>query len=361
MKLSNAKSLLMIVIMTSAVFVTFNMLSQTASAETSFTAWHTDNTMTIDGVADEADWAIADALVVTNYGATSRTDGNITLKFLNDGTNLYFYAEWDDADEQSNRKGWTWNSTYYNNLGGNEDRFAIAWANTTTGMVCGHTSYTGAPAGMLFDVWHWKATRGASGWADDKWWDSAGRNSDAKTSGGYSENSVVAQAANDAEITTKLGNSTAVSSYGAGDLPYWYDNGTVIPWSAGAVVGDTPAGILGYIESQPVGSRGDITTEAVYSGAKWHLEGMRSLAGTPADDVVFVPGGTYDFWIAQMDNSGGTHAADLAMKFSLKVSGSIPPVTVQTTIVVPTTVVQPTTVDKPTTVTSTTTESGYSM
>lgn len=385
MKFGKYKSLLTIILLTASVFVVFNSLTSNVSGATTMTAWHTDNTITLDGDDSEADWAIADTLVLTNYGSGSRVDANITLKFLNDGTDLYFYAEWDDATENSNRKGWAWNATSstYNNLGGNEDRFSLAWANSSTAMICGH-GISGAypvdtPADMLFDVWHWKATRGASaaGWADDKNWDSNGRNSDAKSSGGYTDNSVVAQAADKATITSLLGNSSAVSVFGAGDLPFWYDNGTEIAWVNGATTDNTPTSLLGYSVSQPVGSRGDVSTKGVYANGVWTLEGKRALVGDVADDITFEKGKSYDFWVAQMDNSGGTHAGDLAMKFTLAITGAAHPVTETSTVFSVDVSTQVTTVSETaatvtstetetaaavtSTETTTKTESGYSM
>ncbi|MHA2252730.1 MAG: ethylbenzene dehydrogenase-related protein [Candidatus Kariarchaeaceae archaeon] len=328
MRLRNAKSLIFIVLLTTVAFAMYNV-PRNATAATSMTAYKISTDITLDGAALESVWAEADALVYSNFGkGTARSDGNITLKFLHNGTHIFFLAEWEDATEHSNRKGWEWNPTTstYDNLGGNEDRFSFSWAVDTVDMVCGHTSYSGAGTAMLFDVWHWKSTRtnlAIEPWADEKWWNASGRQDDVKSSGGYQDNSVVKQAADNTEITTKLGNSTDVSVFGAGDLPYWYDNGTEIPWASGAVTGATmPSGIYGYNTTRPVGSRGDVLAKGVYASEKWTLEGMREFDTGNVDDILFAEKLSYDFWVAQMDNSGGTHAADVTSKETLYISGT---------------------------------------
>jgi hypothetical protein len=204
------------------------------------------------------------------------------------------------------RKGWSYNGTHWSNVGGNEDRIEFVWS-LGADIVCGHNP--GTADSMLFDVWHWKATRtatAADGWADDKYWDGAGRQSDAKTDGGYSENSVVAQSENSSVITTALGNSTVVAVFSDDDRPFWDNNGVEITWTSGANA--TPVGdfIKGYKSVLPIGSRGDVAAESIYNGTAWNVEFKRALdTGNADDDVAFVAGSSMPFHVAVHNNSGG--------------------------------------------------------
>ncbi|MFX0114472.1 MAG: ethylbenzene dehydrogenase-related protein [Candidatus Hodarchaeota archaeon] len=302
-----------------AIAMAFAMLALYFSAlnaaetlqSTTLTAKKTTATITLDGVATEAAWSNADSLTLSNYG--SKYD--VTLKALYDATYIYTYVKWTDATVNDTRRGWVYNGTNWTNVGGNEDRISFAFTNTSSAMICGHNPTTGTAGELLFDVWHWKASRSApAGWADDKYWsfdstqarEDGGRFSDDKTSGGYKDNSVVAQAANATEITAKLGNSTDVSAFSDDDRPYWDNLGQEILWVDGVNSTSVGNSIVGYITTKPVGSRGDVAAEATHDGSAWHVEFKRKLdTGNSADDIVFAEGDTIEFYLNIHDNSGG--------------------------------------------------------
>ncbi|MFW9964298.1 MAG: ethylbenzene dehydrogenase-related protein [Candidatus Sifarchaeia archaeon] len=263
-------------------------------------AYYTTDTITIDGENLESAWNNAEALIVASIGGSVI---NVVLRALIDDSNLYIFAAWNDSTMDNTRKGWSFNGSHWSNVGGNEDRIELVWSLGST-IVCGHNPGTADP--MLFDVWHWKASRTAiAGWADDKYWDGAGRQNDAKTAGGYSDNSVVAQAENSSVITTALGNSTNVVAFSDEDRPFWDNNGVAITWTAG--VNSTPVGdfINGYKSLRPTGSRGDVIAESVHNGTAWNVEFKRALdTGNTNDDVSFDAGSSNPFYVAIHNNSG---------------------------------------------------------
>lgn len=271
-----------------------------AQSTTTLTAYRTTATITLDGEDTEPAWSEAEALTVTDVEGSGI---DVSLKALSDGTYLYIFAHWDDDSQSNTRRGWSFNGTHWSNVGGNEDRLAIIWSINGATVVCGHNP--NSEDTMLFDVWHWKASRTSlGGWADDKYWDGSGRHSDASTAGGYSDNSVVRQAADAAAITSALGNSSAVSAFSNDDRPYWDNDGSVISWSAG--VNSTSIGnfINGYKSEVPTGSRGDILAESVYEHGDWHVEFKRALDTGNDDDMTFEEDTPASFYLALFDNTG---------------------------------------------------------
>lgn len=263
---------------------------------------YTTDTITIDGQLIESAWDGAGSLIIPNIDGSGI---NVVLRALVDDNNIYIFAAWNDSSMDNTRKGWSYNGSYWSNVGGNEDRLDIAWS-LGSSIVCGHNPGTTDP--MLFDVWHWKAARtatAAEGWADDKYWNGTGRQSDAKSAGGYSDNSVVAQAENSSVITTALGNSTLVAAFSDQDRPFWDNNGVEITWTAG--VNATPVGdfINGYRSVKPTGSRGDVAAESIHNGTAWNVELKRALdTGNTDDDVAFIAGSSTPFYLAVHNNSG---------------------------------------------------------
>lgn len=266
---------------------------------TTLMVYETTDSITLDGNASEAAWDMADTLIIPDIEGSGI---EVTLKALADQNYVYVYATWNDSTKDDTRRGWAFNGTDWENVGGNEDRITIAWG-LGTAIVCGHNPSTADS--MLFDVWHWKAARTAlAGWTDDKFWDGSGRHGDAKTAGGYLENSVVIQAASPAAITAALGNSSSVVAFSNDDRPYWDNLGAVISWTNGA--NSTPIGdyIHGYNSTIPTGSRGDVLSSSTHNGTAWHVEFKRALdTGNSADDVAF-DGSQQPFFVAIHNNSG---------------------------------------------------------
>jgi hypothetical protein len=293
-------SVLMILGMLSVfAFAAGNVSAQDAS----LTAYATSATITLDGEDSEAAWDDADSLVLSDVDGEGI---DITLKALHDDTYVYIFAHWNDATENNRRKGWVFDGATWTNLGEDEDRMNFAWSIGGEEIVCGHNAgNSGGGSTMLFDIWHWKATRTApDGWTDDKYWSGDGRHGDAKSAGGYSDNSVVKQAADGAAITSALGNSTDVSAFSDDDRPFWDSSGAEISWSAGVNATPLTDFISGYKTVRPTGSRGDVQAESVFEHGDWHVEYKRALdTGNADDDIIFAIGSTYTFYVSTHNNS----------------------------------------------------------
>jgi hypothetical protein len=250
----------------------------------------------------EAAWGDADSLVLSDVDGEGV---DITLYALHDDTYVYMFASWNDATENNRRKGWVFNGATWTNLGEDEDRMNFAWSIGGEEIVCGHNAGGSGTGDMLFDIWHWKATRTApAGWADDKFWAGDGRHGDAKSAGGYKDNSVVKQAADSAAITAALGNATDVSAFSDNDRPFWDATGAEISWTAGVNATPLTDFITGYTTELPTGSRGDVHTGYEYTGTGWNVEYRRALdTGNADDDVVFTVGSTATFYVSTHNNS----------------------------------------------------------
>lgn len=286
-----------------AFVVTVLFASQSATAVSdgiTLTASNTTATITIDGDNMESVWNDAEALIIPSIEGSGI---DVVLKALSDDTYIYVFAAWNDGVLDNSRKGWSYNGTHWENVGGNEDRIEFAWS-LGADIVCGHNPATADE--MLFDVWHWKASRTAvGGWTDDKYWDGSGRHADDKTDGGYSDNSVVAQAENSSVITTALGNSTNVAAFSNDDRPFWDNNDDEITWISGVNSTAISNFVNGYKSVVPTGSRGDVLAQSVHNGTAWNVEFKRALdTGNTADDVAFSAGSSIPFYVAIHNNSG---------------------------------------------------------
>lgn len=286
-----------------AFVVTVLFASQSATAVSdgiTLTASNTTDTITIDGDDMESAWNDAEALIIPSIDGSGI---DVVLKALSDDTYIYIFAAWNDSVLDNSRKGWSYNGTHWENVGGNEDRIEFAWS-LGADIVCGHNP--GTADEMLFDVWHWKASRTAvGGWTDDKYWDGSGRHADDKTAGGYFDNSVVAQAENSSVITTALGNSTDVAAFSDDDRPFWDNNGDEITWTGGVNSTAVSDFVNGYKSVIPTGSRGDVLSQSVHNGTAWNVEFKRALdTGNTNDDVAFSAGSSIPFSVAVHNNSG---------------------------------------------------------
>ena len=325
-----------------AFVVTVLFASQSAIAVSdgiTLTASNTTATITIDGDDMESAWNDAESLIIPIIDGSGI---DVVLKALSDDTYIYIFAAWNDGVIDNSRKGWSYNGTHWENVGGNEDRIEFAWS-LGADIVCGHNP--GTADEMLFDVWHWKASRTAvGGWTDDKYWDGSGRHGDDATAGGYSDNSVVAQAENSSVITTALGNSTDVAAFSNDDRPFWDNDGVEITWTGG--VNSTAVGdfVNGYKSVVPTGSRGDVLTQSVHNGTAWNVEFKRALdTGNANDDVAFSAGSSIPFYVAVHNNSGDASHYKAGGFASTTFQLSIPAIVTTTTSTTTTSTTEPST------------------
>jgi len=325
-----------------AFVVTVLFASQSAIAVSdgiTLTASNTTATITIDGDDMESAWNNAESLIIPSIDGSGI---DVVLKALSDDTYIYIFAAWNDGVIDNSRKGWSYNGTHWENVGGNEDRIEFAWS-LGADMICGHNP--GTAEEMLFDVWHWKASRTAvGGWTDDKYWDGSGRHGDDATAGGYSDNSVVAQAENSSVITTALGNSTDVAAFSNDDRPFWDNDGVEITWTGGVNSTAVSDFVNGYKSVVPTGSRGDVLTQSVHNGTAWNVEFKRALdTGNANDDVAFSAGSSIPFYVAVHNNSGDASHYKAGGFASTTFQLSIPAIVTTTTSTTTTTTTEPST------------------
>lgn len=304
---------------------------------TILTAERTNETIIIDGYANESAWAGAKELhIVVQDGSIGTVD--VALRALYDDTYIYFYITWPDSTENAIRGMWVYNASkgWYrlgdiNETAKNEDRVIFQWNINDSirgfniggcAMTChGDRHHTNAEDERA-DVWHWKASRtNPAGYCDDKYWDNsvkegtdeesleAARHGDEKSSGGYKENvnedgtgpkyyEPNPRDAQDARFLfqEEIDNDEAVEVMGA------IKDGTIAP---------------GYILERPVGSRGDIEAGGVWLEGKWGVELRRKLHTGHADDVQFDVARLYRFGVAISDNAGGFEAFGKGHSFDL--------------------------------------------
>ena len=332
---------------TIVIFVVSQNIAE-PNQDTLLTAYKTTGNITLDGISTETFWDDADMVTISDIGGSGF---DVTVNAKHNGTHIFLFVKWTDDTMDNIRKQWEFNGTHWNNNGFNEDRITFFWSNASVTPVCGH--YVSSPnpaAGFQGDVWHWKATRtGPAGWADDKYFDGTGRHGDDKDSGGYSDNSVVAQMIklgnSSTEITSVLNNNSVVSSFKSGDLPYWDSSGSVITWVTGANTSVLTDTIGGQPTTVPVGSRGDVLVGSQHDGSAWYAEYARKLdTGHHDDDIVFSEGNSYSFSVAVHNKSGdAAHYTKTAL--TMEISSLTEPTTTTTitTETTTTTTAQPTT------------------
>src|SRR6185369_11870954 len=298
------------------------------------------------GAADPA-WAKAKALTVPLSGGVNFKKGkgatSATLKAVYSGDTLYMLLQYDDPTQSVRRFPYqkqadgTWKKLKdANDKGGDdnvyyEDKYALIWNinNSIKGfneqgcMVACHAGEPGKPfgnkytasAGELGDIWHMKSIRtGYIGQVDDQYLDDtrfdkdkspeAGRKSDAKTGGGYTDVKLVN---GKPEFMDKSG----VPSNKKGGLYYIKEADKVAFDDSKFKAGDEVASI---IVAPFTGDRGEISTSIAWKGGKWTSVMARKLVTGSKTDVQFDKlDATYTFGLATFDNAQVRHAYNMGV------------------------------------------------
>jgi hypothetical protein len=288
----------------------------------------------LDGAAEDL-WNSAPALTVQVFGGANMGTTSVTLRSVHTGDSVYFLAQWADPTESLRRSPWqkqadgSWrkltdpqaqsgdNNLYY------EDKLAFIWNindsianfNAIGCLVACHAGEAGKPygnkytarEGELGDIWHWKAVRTAPvGQIDDQYLDhtrydreaapGAGRKSDPRTGGGYSDNQTEDGRA---PVYALPGNAPAP--------PYWILDSQKVPIDPARYrQGDEVPGI---VVAPFTGDRGDITARSVHAGGRWTMEWTRRLdTGSPFDVQFTDLAKSYFFGVAVFDNAQVRHA-----------------------------------------------------
>ncbi len=280
-------------------------------------------------------WKDAQPLTVKVVGGKNLPGGSteVTLRSVYAGDTIYFLTQYKDATQSFRRSPWvkqadgSWlklkdpddkggdNNKYY------EDKMAMIWNINSPAfeakgcMAACHTGEPGKPygnkylpnAGEKADIWHWKSVRtGSIGQIDDQWLDAtrydkdkapeAGRKSDPKTGGGYSDN--VSDDKKGPKWALK-GNKPAP--------PYWIVDAEKEPFDDSKYkAGDEVPGI---IVAPFTGDRGDITVKSVWKDGVWTHVIARKLVTNSDFDVQFNDlKKPYAFGVAVFDNAQVRHA-----------------------------------------------------
>ena len=302
------------------------------------------------GAADQA-WAKAKPLTVKLSGGKNFKDGGTTatIKAVYSGEMLYMLLQYADPTQSIRRfpyqkqadgrwkklvdpadKGGD-DNIYY------EDKYAIIWNinNSIKGfseqgcMVACHAGEPGKPFGNKYtasdgelgDIWHMKSIRtGYIGQTDDQYLDNtrfdkdkspeAGRKSDPKTGGGYSDVKLV-------DGKPEFMNKSGIPANKKGGT-YYVKEADKAPFDDSKFkAGDEVASI---VVAPFTGDRGEIATAINWKGGKWTAVMSRKLTTGSKFDVQFDSlDGTYDFGLATFDNAQVRHAIHmgaLKLKFA---------------------------------------------
>lgn len=273
-------------------------------------AWQEVPSMDVALLIDEVEPSVANGIVFDLVQ-------NVMLQAVYTDDEIAIRSVWADETQNDNRRYWTYTETGWVRSGLNEDRISFTFDITGNrqfnalgcGAIC-HAAEGDLPAYMGFpldstdavDMWHWKATR-TIGYADDQWAgavvvgeETTGRANDSKDSGGYSDN--VNEAADGPRFTYPAGANA--------DGPLYADEAVEITSDMTFEIGQT---VPFYLQSRPVGSRGDISASARYVSAEdgsgwWYVVLSRALNTGNPDDSVFALNSENTFGVAVFNNSG---------------------------------------------------------
>lgn len=292
-----------------------------------------DKAPVLDGQVDDA-WSKAKPVTIHVNGGINKGETDVTLKALYSQDTVYFLAQYKDPTQSLRRQPWVKQQDgSWKKLPGSEayeDKLALLWNvnNSIRGfneqgcaVTCHATTpgrdrplkYTNAE-GELGDIWHLKTVRTAPvGQIDDQYLDNdikseeAGRKSDAKTGGGYTDN-------------VKEGSKTPPYALPGNKPapPYWIMASEKEPFDDSKYkAGDEVPGI---VIAPLAGDRGDISAKAVWKDGMWTVEWSRKLQTGSKTDVQFDDAKkSYDFGVAVFDNAQIGHGVQYGVtKFTFE-------------------------------------------
>lgn len=284
-----------------------------AAAPSTLTAVKVEAT-SLDAAADY--WAGAPVLAVDTKAAVEGNPDGPTVKMqaVYDGEFFVIRTEWADPTASIAKNAWTWDGSAYAKSG-DEDRFMITWpignnadfASKGCTVACHNDSanddewWMGSEdPSISYDSWHWKATRtNPAGYTDDQRWSiltdpadpGSSRPSDAKDSGGYSDN-----------VNDDGSGPMFMSSQGTKEQFILAGDEIDID-TAALAAGDV---IPGYVLARAIGSRGDVEANGVWQDGTWVVVQRRALNTAHEDDATFTPPKPMPFGMSVVDDGGGT-------------------------------------------------------
>jgi hypothetical protein len=310
------------------------------AADLTLTAAKADKAPALDGVANDPAWQGAEAVKLSfkegvNFGEGGTTSGS--LKAVRVGDTLYLLLQYKDPTHSLQRSPYvkqadgTWKKLKDpEDKGGDnnkvyEDKAAFLWpiGNSIPDfakegcMTACHDDEPPKPYGNKYteaegqagDLWHMKTVRtGSVGQTDDQWLDhtrfdpekakEAGRKSDAKTGGGYTDVKLV-------DGKPEFMNKDAKPANKGGT--YWLKETDKVAFDDGKFQpGDEVASIL---VAPFEGDRADLPTGIAWKDGVWTMEISRKLVTGSKADVQFDDlGAAYPFGVSVFDNAQVRHA-----------------------------------------------------
>jgi hypothetical protein len=288
---------------------------------------------TLDGTMKDV-YKDAQPLTFKALGGKNLQGGSteVTMRSVYTDDIVYFLVQYKDPTQSARREPWqkqadgSWKKlSDPNDKGGDnnlyyEDKVSILWnINSPSfeqkGCLAACHAGEGKPYGNMYtpaagerlDNWHWKSVRtGSLGQIDDQYVDGtkydkdkapeAGRKSDPKTGGGYTDNLTDDKKAPKFALP---GNKPAP--------PYWIVDAEKEPFDDSKYkAGDEVPGI---VVAPFAGDRGDIAAKAVWKDGVWTIEIARKLVTNSEFDVQFSDKKKqYAFGVAVFDNTQVRHA-----------------------------------------------------
>lgn len=323
-----------------------------------------DAAPTLDGVADEAFWADAEDFIIDVDGGFGGFETEVNLKAVYTADSVYFLMTYADPTESWYRYPWvkqedgTWKQDKDpNDKGGDnnlnyEDKMAFIWninnsINKFETKGCYTACHDGenpdekpygnkftAAEGELGDIWHWKSIRNLNQ-IDDQYVDwttyearkdadngnkEAGRKSDPKDSGGFSDNygSMVDPADSTKTVADKAipGFTSPNIDMTTGAPGYILDSEKVALTQEDLDALPVGSIIPGIVKSEIVGDRGQISAGWVWADGVWTLEFGRALDTASEYDVQFTDlAASYYFGVAVFENAQVRHATQTGASF----------------------------------------------
>lgn len=323
-----------------------------------------DAAPTLDGVADEAFWAEAEDFVIDVDGGFGGFETEVNLKAVYTADSVYFLMTYEDPTESWYRYPWvkqedgTWkqdkdpddkggdNNLHY------EDKMAFIW-NIDNSIAKFETKgcYTAchdgenpdekpygnkftAAEGELGDIWHWKSIRNLNQ-IDDQYVDwttyearkdadngnkEAGRKSDPKDSGGFSDN--YGSMPDPADATKTVADKTIPGftspniDMTTGAPGYILDGEKVALTQEDLDALPVGSIIPGIVKSEITGDRGQIPAGWKWADGVWTLEFGRALETGSEYDVQFNDlTASYYFGVAVFENAQVRHATQTGASF----------------------------------------------
>ena len=223
---------------------------------------------TIDGVADDAVWSSAPAVITLDW-ASQR---DIHISSVHTDSEIFFLVTFPDAAPSITHKSWLWDpdESIYRKGNDREDMLVLKWS--TSGNDA-NLSLFNNPHPHTADIWFWKACRtNPVGYADDKHQILGLENA---------EEAREIPTGGDDPLYLQRNGDAGRSAY-TDRLQYEYA-GDCVPM---------------FENRAPEGSRADVRAKGRWDAGRWTIEFARALDTGHDDDIAFSVRGRYLFGVA---------------------------------------------------------------